>query len=117
MSWSIANIDNTVKITKKIASEVYKATEEDGSYSEYFDDVDGVSYDGKLYFNPDHSEFMDFLGDERIQEVLKKAKVKGDVTFGSLDGDNFGLFWGYRFDGNGGMVKLKGKIQWELDKD
>jgi hypothetical protein len=53
---------------------------------------------------------MDFLSDPQVQEVLKKAKVEGEVTFYAPEGDNAGSAWGYRFDGLGGMVNLKGAL-------
>ena len=54
-----------------------------------------------LMFISDHMEHMDYLWNESIINKLKEMKVKGDITFGSLDGDNAGDNWGYRFDGKG----------------
>lgn len=111
MSWSISELENTVKITPKVAKELFKL-QEDLAVDELWSDVDDVTYDGFLTFNGDHMEHMDFLWDENVQAVLRKNKVKGDICFGSLEGDNSGSFWGYRFDGKGGMKELEGTLNW-----
>lgn len=111
MSWSIGLTENTVKISSKCAKELFKAQDEDNKvwYS-----PEEVAYNGKVTFNSDHMEWMDWLANNNdLVEVLKKHKVKGDICFGSLEGDNDGEFWGYRFDGKGGVTKLKGKILYE----
>jgi len=103
---------NTVKVNAKVAKQIFEATS-DGEYNDYFDeDGDDVTEDGKLYFNPDAMEHQDYLSDERVQNVLKEAKVKGDVCFGDTESSEEGSFWGYRFDGEGGMVELVGDITW-----
>lgn len=114
--WSISNIINNVTFTKKQAAEVaknkklvshvlgYSATEEE-ILNELFE-VKGTKY--KLHFNQDHQEHMDFVA--FFKNDLAALKVKGDITFGSFEGDNAGSFWGYRFDGNGGVKDLKGKV-------
>jgi hypothetical protein len=118
--WSIALIKNEVKITKKIAKEIYKKTThkfEDEVYNDIFYSLDEVMSDSKLQFNPDHNEGMDYLASEAIViDLLKKHKVSGDICFGSLEGDNQGEFWGYRFDGKGGMKHLEGKVVFEVEK-
>jgi len=116
MSWSIGEMVNTVRIPDACAKDLFAAQKYDG---EKWDDPDYVTQDGLLYFNPDHSEWMDWLGSgdtDHLIAVLKKHKVRGDICFGSLEGDNAGSFWGYRFDGAGGMVPLKGIITWEEQK-
>jgi hypothetical protein len=115
MSWSIENVINTVKISKSCASDIYDAesyTFEEKTYNDTFGSVEDVTYKGKLLFNSDHGEHMDYVSNRKVQEALKKHKVKGDICFGSLEGDNAGQFWGYRFDGKGGMQELIGKIAW-----
>lgn len=102
--WSIDLLKNTVEVSEACADEIYKG------HGDTFYERSEVTYKGKLYFNPDHMEHMDYVGDKRIQRVLKKHKVSGDITFGSLDGDNAGQFWGYRFDGKGGMKRLVGEV-------
>src|SRR3989344_5627059 len=106
MSWSIAVLENEVKIPKKCAEELWVVG---GARLD-------VSGDGRLRFSENDAEEMDYLGSDdysQVIEILKKHKVKGDICFGSLEGDNKGDFWGYRFDGEGGMKHLKGKILWE----
>lgn len=76
-------------------------------------DVDEVAVNGKLQFYNNRYEYMDWLRDrDHLVDVLLKYKVKGDICFGSLDGDNKDKFWGYRFDGYGGMCFLRGDIKW-----
>jgi hypothetical protein len=112
MSWSIANLENTVEISKELSTELFKVGENyDIWYSE-----DEVTWKGKLQFNPDHSEHMDYLQYEDIKQLLIQHKVEGRITFGSLEGDNAGDFWGYEFyvngDGDGAMSLLTGRIEW-----
>lgn len=109
MSWSIGLVENTVEISSKCAKELFKAQEKSGAG--IWHSLEEVTYKGKVTFNPDHMEWMDWLGNnEDLVEILKKNKVKGDICFGSLEGDNDGEFWGYRFDGKGGMIELKGQV-------
>ncbi len=82
-----------------------------------WDSIEYITEDGKLSFNSDHMEHMDYLADSaEIVQVLTEHKVEGDICFGSLDGDNAGSFWGYRFDGKGGMKPLEGTIEWYVDR-
>ncbi len=113
--WSIGVVVNTVEITKECAKELFEAQDNEQDDEEYiWSEPENVAYKGKLCFNPDHMEHMDFLAtDEKIVEILKKHKVAGDICFGSLEGDNKGQFWGYRFDGKGGMTELKGLVVYE----
>lgn len=109
--WSIGEVVNTVHITKECAKELFEAQEYEG---EIWTELEDVEYKGKLSFNDDHMEHMDFLGtNEKMVEILKKHKVKGDICFGSLEGDNRGQFWGYRFDGKGRMKKLVGHLEFK----
>jgi hypothetical protein len=117
MSWRINLVKNTVKINSGVALDLYNCGadvcfcwEEECD----FPMLQGIIYGGKLVFNPDHMEHMDYVWQPEVLAVLKKHKVKGDVCFSSNDGDNKGKKWGYRFDGMGGMVELKGKKNvWE----
>lgn len=148
MSWSIAEIKNTVKISKKCAQELFDLDaylfcticekkmsellpgEEPWDFYCYekdhettasklgnlWDSPEEVTCDSKLSFNIDHMEWMDYIANsEEIKTTLKKHKVKGDICFGSLEGDNAGSFWGYRFDGKGGMKTLTGELTWSED--
>lgn len=114
MGWSIALLENTVEISETCAKDLFAAQEyEDETWYE----LDDVTYEGYLSFNGDHMEHMDYLDDEKYQAVLKTHKVEGDICFGDVEGDNAGSFWGYRFDGKGGMVKLTGRIVFEEVKE
>jgi hypothetical protein len=123
MGWSIALIENTVEVPSGLAEDLVTADK----YQEVFYDVDDVTTKvrtgkGKnqkqvvrLHFNPDHMEHMDWVSRGELQATLCLHKVKGDILFGSLEGDNDGEFWGYRFDGKGGMKTLTGQVQWSVD--
>ncbi len=111
MGWHINLERNTVKIDSGVALDLYRcgadvcfSWEEECS----FPMLEGIIYGGKLVFNSDHMEHMDYVWQPEVLAVLKKHRVKGDVCFSSNDGDNKGQRWGYRFDGEGGMVELKG---------
>lgn len=112
MGWRVSNIDNTVKINKKIAKKLFDAQEYE---QQYWWSVDSVSWDGKtIAFDEDHMEHIDaMMYQKEIMDVLTDAKVKGRITFGSLDGDSFGKFWGWEFDGKGGVEKLKGELSFK----
>jgi hypothetical protein len=111
MSWNIANIVNTVEIPKESIDELYAAQTYEG---DIWEDPEDITEGGKLCFDPDHMEWMDYLDNPDIIGVLTKYKVKGDICFGSLEGDNANSFWGYRFDGNGNMEELEGKVEWQV---
>ncbi len=112
--WSIEVIVNNAKIPKKLKSALFKI----GAAEEIWDDEDEVLDEyNNLTFNSDHMEHMDYLrNNPEIIELLKKSKVKGDICFGSLEGDNANNFWGYRFDGKGNMVNLVGTLTFEPEK-
>lgn len=120
MSWSIACIKNNVVISDEIGN----------ALAEKFPNIPTISYfteheeacpgetvldylleDSLLYFSTDHDEHMDWIYED-ICEFLASQKVTGDICFGSLEGDNAGRFWGYRFDGKGGWKYLDGKVDW-----
>lgn len=104
MGWHINLVKNDVEITEAIAEELFKVMEREG-----YEFINQFYGDGKLRFDPDMQEHMDYLWMGDVQDVLKKHKVKGDICFASEAGDNAGQAWGYRFDGKGGMVPLTGK--------
>lgn len=116
--WTIHEVTNTVKISKKCAKDLFEASAseyEGTTYHDLWDNAGQVTYKGKLVFNSDHQEHMDYLsGDysEKLLAVLMKHKVKGDIGFADLEGDGAGNFWGYRFDGKGGMKELIGQVTW-----
>ena len=112
MSWSIAELVNNVEITPECAKELFKGQ---GYKGEIWDDAGEVTNGGKLYFNPDHMEHMDYIGRNKfVVKTLNKYKAKGDICFGSVEGDDAGSFWGYRFDGKGKMACLEGRLHWQV---
>lgn len=120
--WSIRNIDNTVVLTREqalvlatnhtYAEEIMygydgyaEDPDDDDLLEEFLEEKNGNYY---LKFEPDHMEHMDYV--LQIAHILQDMKVKGDITFASLEGKSVDNHWGYRFDGNGGMKTLSAVI-------
>lgn len=114
--WSTECLVNTVNIPNECKHDLFDEAQD--YEEELWNDLDEVTDEnGRLSFNPDHMESMDYLGThDKALAILKRYKVEGDVCFGSLEGDNAGSFWGYRFDGKGGMQYLKGCLVWKEKK-
>jgi hypothetical protein len=115
MGWSVQEMRNTVEISTEVAETLIKkfARYIPTIYQEDNPTPDELLHRGKLYFSEDHMEHIDWLGQhEDILPTLAALKVKGDICFGSLEGDNAGAFWGYRFDGEGGLKRLTGDVVW-----
>lgn len=115
MGWHINLVLNTVEINSAIALDLYNCGADVCFCWEDecdFPQLGGIISDGKLVFNRDHMEHMDYVWQPEVQAVLKKHKVEGDICFMSSEGDNRGQYWGYRFfvdkDGVGQVVNLKG---------
>jgi hypothetical protein len=120
MGWQINLEKNTVQINSQIALALYNCGADIcHCWREECDwpMLGGIIYGGKLVFNPDHMEHMDYVWQPEVLQVLKNFKVKGDICFSSDDGDNRGQKWGYRFDGLGGMQKLKGDSIYKEEKE
>lgn len=84
---------------------LYNPVWEDGAYQ--------VMCQDRIAFDLDHGEHIDYFEDyPELVEVLKMNRVRGDICFGALEGRRRGEFWGYRFDGVGGMTKLVGQLVW-----
>ncbi len=114
--WSIGELKNTVEISETCAQDLFHAQ---AFPEELWHDVTEVTIENRegvrvLYFDSDHNEHMDFLHQERFTDVFSRHNARGEICFGSLDGDNAGSFWGYRFDGEGGMQKLTGSVEWAV---
>lgn len=110
MSWRTHVITNTVVVSNDVAKKLLTCGAE---VTTYWEDVDDVVKNDHLVFIEDTMEHMDFLWEKEIQEVLKNARVEGDICFGRLEGDRAPRFWGYRFDGKGSMVELIGHISFK----
>lgn len=113
MSWPIHCLVNTVRVSAKVARDIFKAPGAD----EFFYEVGDVTYDGRLHFNSDHSEHQDYLAScKGIVRVLKKHKVKGRVEFLDIEQgeEPYGSWWCHEFDGKGGYRFLQGRpeIKW-----
>ena len=92
MSWSIGIIENTLEVPEECGPKLFEIGVED-----YFYDESEVLDEGKLCFNDDNREHMDYLWNTEIQAVLTEAKVSGRVVFASVEGDNRGTWWSHTF--------------------
>jgi len=106
VSWHIGVLKNTVQVSPACAEAVSKAGVKYG-FDEYM-----VYNDGTLAFGRD--EHSDFLKHDDIRALVAADGATGEVYFGSVEGDNCGDFWGYRFEG-GTCQKLKGEVVWYVD--
>lgn len=120
MGWQIELLENSVKVSKKTAAALFKASLYEGadnSASWGGLDADSVlDNKSRLIFDYDHQEHMDYLSTyPEYVKILKKAKVKGRILFRSTEGDNAGCYWGHEFDGKSGYRSLVGTevITWE----
>lgn len=119
MGWHINVVTNTVKVSKAAAIAILDNEDNDiaGVIRDYdferpaADFLSELLYDGKLNFNPDHMEHMDFVWEKGVIAALTEAKAKGEITFSSNDGDNRGQVWSYVFDGKGGFEHRKGTLK------
>ena len=96
--WSISNIDNTVKLSKKQALELTKISKYMSIVGDYYEVLHMVwnKPDLEFIFSRFFKHFCqkifiirkdrDYVS--QIADSLKQLKVKGDITFGSMDGDN-----------------------------
>ena len=120
MSWSIAIIENTVKVPAakrlELADTITRAApdsfwcEEDNTPEERMELV--FSAIGTLIFDEDAMEHMDYLTHNKdMCAALAAAGVVGRVCLGSLEGDNAGDFWGVEFRAHH-WRSLAGTLQW-----
>ncbi len=110
MSWSIELLENNVKINAECAKEILKLQQQEIDPDLQLSDI---YYEEHLLFNSDYAEHMDYLSsNKKYLKILCKHVAQGDICFGSLEGDNAGQFWGYRFDGKGDYKRLEGSIVW-----
>jgi hypothetical protein len=111
--WTIHELNNTVNVSNECSHELNKYYSENIIGDEEYDgESPYVSEGGKIYFHDHDMEWMDYISNLEVQEILCKHKTIGVVGFGDFEGDNRGEMWGYKFDGKGGMEKLTGKIMW-----
>lgn len=122
--WRVSVLENKVKLTKKFKKALIKEIKEKkltdvgdihgcnvSNWTE--EEFNDCLFDGDfLFFNADHFEHIDYLShNKKLIKFMNKHKLKGKITFGSLDGDQFGQFWGYEFK-DGKMKELVGNINW-----
>lgn len=114
MSWSISVLKNTLRFKSHVTAEQLKDWLDSNGHAVYPDKVvDGY----KIDFDHDAMEHMDYLHEDEVQKILNDGYAEGDVCFGSLEGDNSGQFWGYRFTPGEQAKDLNGRISWEIAPD
>lgn len=126
MAWTINEIENTITITPELAAELNPIIAElcpdhfyeDGEpFTEHYVRNPETFRSEKTgmyapYFNPDHSEHMDWLTQsEEVMRRMAAAGVEGRVCFGDLDSGTDDPFWGVEF-ASGQYRKLTGKVIW-----
>jgi hypothetical protein len=114
MGWQIKCLVNGLVIPINTAQEI----EERAKKEKWPVDYEPVNwYRGQAYlrFDSDRQEHMDFLWQTDIQKFLLKGGCRGQVCFGSLDGDNSGEFWGYSFT-DGGVKNMVGCLEWDEEE-
>jgi hypothetical protein len=103
MGWNINCLKNDLPITPEMAREL-NALEKSIGIS-----VDET--EGRIYFNMDHMEHMDYMWRSEVNEILLRHKANGEVCFNSADGDDAGCNWGYRYT-DGVLTRLTGVVHW-----
>ena len=108
MGWSIALIENTLEFDDATAGKVDAWSDERMQGG-----TERVASDRhRLSFDPDDMEHMDYLHDEDLQKILVDGGALGRVCFGSLEGDDAGEFWGYKFGDGLSCRPLIGEVAW-----
>jgi hypothetical protein len=68
-------------------------------------------------FESEDMEHMDYFGlliqYTKVFDLLNSSNGEGEILFGSLEGDNAGEFWGYRFDPHHKLQELQGNVTWK----
>lgn len=110
MGWHISLIENTVVVPPACAEDLLRLDVFEG-WARTVDDLRTEA--GHLVFFHDWMEHMDYIGDPEVLGALLRHNARGDICFGSLDGDNAGRFWGYRFTDEG-VTGLNGVVVWNV---
>ena len=103
MSWRISLVKNTVTVSPECAEAVFQRHNGSSGYWPGADDI--RSPDGKLWFNPDWMEWMDYLDNEGVRNTLCEFRAEGVARFADAEGDQAGQTWEYVF--TGGEVKMR----------
>lgn len=106
MSWNIHILTNNVKVPEEamadVALEIVRAApekfEDANALTDRPDALNMVFYGGKLAFDPDDMEWVDYVTrNPEVCAALARAGAVGRLAFGCLDGDDAGSFWGVDF--------------------
>lgn len=102
MGWRIGCLKNTLTFPPECDSALIAWADANGH--------EQIVYRGELQWG-DLEHACWFMYEEEVIDIFVKHGTRGEVLWGSVDGDNAGSFWGWRFE-EGRCVKLKGTLTW-----
>ncbi len=105
MGWQIGThkAKDPLKVPKAGQKRVSEWLEENG-WEASFNKRDELS----IQLENEHQPFYE----EGFIALLIEGGAKGDFLFGSMDGDDSGSNWGYRYRGDGTWCTLKAELAW-----
>ena len=96
--WNIHLVKNSVIIPEKKIEAISKLIRPIARDHFPYDDDHVIWSDGRLAFDEDSFEHMDWLcRNEKAMEIIALSGVNGMVQFADMEGDNKGSFWGVTF--------------------
>lgn len=115
MSWSVGVVENSLELTEASINALIECRS--FQYLHDTNDKDELRECGfeenSLYLSEDWYEHIDILASNpEFVTIIEQNGGTGDVCFGSLEGDNSGSFWGYRFK-DGKCIPLHGTIVYQ----
>lgn len=115
MSWSVGVVENTLELTEASINALLECDSFQQLHdTDDHDELREYGFEGTtIYLSEDWYEHIDiFASKPDIVEIIEKNGGTGDVCFGSLEGDNNGSFWGYRFR-DGKCIPLHGTVVYQ----
>lgn len=118
MSWTVGVLENTLELNDACKAALienknfqYLHLDQEAETEEDKENLRDYGFDGNnLYLSSDWCEHIDILGSNpEFVDIIKAHGCTGDVCFGSMEGDNSGSFWGYRFK-DGQCIELTGSV-------
>lgn len=104
MGWRINCIKNTVEISDDLAEKIFEVIKDEGFY---YEEPSDVVYKGKLHFDSDHMEWMDFVW--HVDDLMAENGAEGEIAFSDTEGDQRGQWWKYTF-ADGVCTKTNGLL-------
>lgn len=102
MGWQIGCLQNTLDFNETCTTELNAWAAAHGH--------DMLVYQGYIMWGElEHACW--FMYEREVIAIFVKHGTRGETLWGSVDGDNAGSFWGWRFE-EGRCVTLKGALTW-----